>query len=212
MASTVEIRNVISKISNYEDLGKSLCFFGGAMPYIMANQDSGRDHSDIDALILSSQMSHLRESLKKLGLYDEKFDSKTFGLDKDYGIKVYINGIYVEFEPMEVKDNKLYRRSFSFEKKIAGEEITPFEQISDLIIPIDVDGAKCYSMSNEYIKVQKEKYRRPKDIADINFIDSQGIDENKYKRAKYSFENRKETLVDYSNKSNEINNVGELTE
>lgn len=212
MASTEEIRNVISKISNYEDLGKSLCFFGGAMPYIMANQDSGRDHSDIDALILSSQMPHLREALKKLGLYDEKYDSKTFGLDRDYGIKAYISGIYVEFEPMEIKDNKLYRRSFSFEKKIAGEEVTPFEQITDLIIPIEVDGANCYSMSNEYIRAQKDKYRRPKDIADINFIDSQGVDEDKYKRAKHSFESREETLVDYSNKSATKNVGGEITE
>lgn len=212
MPNIKKIRDVISKLAGYNSLGKNLCFFGGVMPYITADTDSYREHSDIDILVLKDHMPFLREALKELGVYNSKHDSMCLGLDKDYGIKAFINGVYVEFEPMEVRDNKLYRRSFSETRKIAGEEITPFEKITDLIVPVEIDGVRTYSMSNEYIKVQKEKYRRPKDIADINFIDSQGIDGEKYRRVMYSFKNREETLVDYSNKSNEIKTDGEIAE
>ena len=97
------------------------------------------------------------------------------------------------------KGDKVAIYASSPQKQIVGEEITPFVEISDLIIPIEVDGVKTYSQSMEYIRVQKEKYLREKDIDDINFINRVGINTNNYNKVKTSFENAKVQLQNYSN-------------
>ena len=42
--------------------------------------------------------------------------------------------------------------------------------------------------SPELIKGEKEQYKREKDLLDISFIDSQGIDIDKYRRVKKAIE------------------------
>jgi len=199
MANINQIKDVIKKIAGYNNLGEHLCFFGGAMPYIIENQDSVRDHSDIDVLVDDRFMPFIREILKENNLYKPELDSLNFNVDNDYGLKTHIHGVYVEFEPMEIENNFLHRRSFSPNKQLVGEEITPFTEITDIIVPVSIDGIKTYSQSLEYTKVQKEKYSRDKDIVDVHFIDSSGIDTSKYERAKSSFENTTTQLQSYSN-------------
>lgn len=198
MASINEIRNVIKAIAGHNNLGEHMCFFGGSMPYIMANQDSNREHSDIDILVDETFMPVIREILKQEGLYKPELDSLNLDVGEDCGLKTFIYGVYVEFEPMSIENNFLHRKSFSPNKQIAGEEITPFVEITDLIVPVEIDGIKTFSQSMEYIKVQKEKYGRDKDVADISFIDNFGIDHNKYERAKTSFENSTVNTQGYS--------------
>ena len=207
MSNINQIREVVKKIAGYNNLGEHLCFFGGAMPYIMTGKDSFREHSDIDILVDSRFMPIIREILKESNLYKPELDSLNFNIDNDYGLKTYIDGVYVEFEPMEIENNFLHRRSFSPKKQLVGEEIIPFVELTDLIVPISVDGIKTYSYSMEYIKAQKEKYSREKDIADINFIDSAGIDPNKYERTKLSFENANTKLQNYSSGQLSSNNT-----
>ena len=176
-----------------------MCFFGGSMPYIMTNQDSIREHSDIDILIDSEYMPIIREILKESNLYKSELDSLNLNVDDDYGLKTFIDGVYVEFEPMKIDNSFLHRKSFSPNKQLVGEEITPFVEMSDLIVPIEIDGIRTYSQSLEYIKVQKEKYSREKDVQDVNYINNVGIDSLKYERAKSSFENTTTQLQSYSN-------------
>ena len=198
MPNISAIRDVIEKIAGYNNFGEHLCFFGGAMPYIMSNKESGRDHSDIDILVDSNFMPIIRETLKQSNLYKPELDSLNLNVDNDYGLKAYIDGVYVEFEPMEIENNYIHRRSFSPNRQLVGEEITPFIETTDIIVPIEIDGVKTYAQSMEYSKVQKEKYMREKDIADVNFINSVGIDTIKYERAKSSFENTTTNMQSYA--------------
>ena len=198
MAKLEQIKIVIKKIANIPELQGHICFFGGSMPYIVSNQESNREHSDIDVLVDEEYMSIVRLLLKKYGIPIFK-DSLDLNLDNDYGLKTYINDIYVEFEPMNIKNNAFTRKSFSPDRNMCGTETIPFMEFTDLIIPIEIDGIPTYSESLELIKVAKEKYKRDKDLMDVDFIDKIGINQDKYLRVKTLFNNSIEELHSYEN-------------
>lgn len=182
MPKLEEVRNVVKKISSIDELKGRICFFGGAMPYIYHGEESGREHSDIDVLVDEEVMGVLRDMFKKAENYRPHLDSINLGLDKDYGFKIFIDGVYVEFEPMSIKDGHLIRSSFSPDKEFAGTEVIPFLEMEDVVIPITIDGISTYTESMELIRASKAKYERDKDLKDIAFIDSHGIDPERYAR------------------------------
>jgi hypothetical protein len=197
MSSLNEIKAVIKKISEIGNLGQHMCFFGGSVPYIYYNKESNREHSDIDILIDKKCIDVIRQLAKQNNLYIPKLDSLNLDLGDDYGLKVFIDGVYVEFEPMYIDNGMLVRKSFSPNKELAGTEIIPFKELTDLIVSIDIDGIKSYCQSPELIKAAKEQYKREKDLLDISFIDSQGIDVEKYKRVKKSLELSETSITSY---------------
>lgn len=197
MASLHEIKAVIKKISAIENLGQHVCFFGGSVPYIYYNSESNREHSDIDVLVDEKYIDVIRQLAKQSNLYIPKFDSLNLDLGDDYGLKIFIDGVYVEFEPMLIDNGMLVRKSFSPNKEMAGTEMIPFEELTDLIVEIDVDGIKSYCQSPELIKAGKEQYKREKDLLDISFIDSQEIDIEKYHRVKKSLELSETSITSY---------------
>lgn len=197
MSSLYEIKSVIKKISSIENLGQHVCFFGGSVPYIYYNRESNREHSDIDVLVDEQYIDVIRQLAKQNNLYIPKFDSLNLDLGDDYGLKIFIDGVYVEFEPMFIDNGMLVRKSFSPNKEMAGTEMIPFEELTDLIVAIDIDGIKSYCQSPELIKAGKEQYKREKDLLDISFIDSQGIDIEKYHRVKKSLELSETSITSY---------------
>jgi len=197
MSSLYEIKSVIKKISSIENLGQHVCFFGGSVPYIYYNMESNREHSDIDVLVDEKYIDVIRQLAKQSNLYIPKFDSLNLDLGDDYGLKIFIDGVYVEFEPMFIDNGMLVRKSFSPNKEMAGTEMIPFEELTDLIVAIDIDGIKSYCQSPELIKAEKEQYKREKDLLDISFIDSQGIDIEKYHRVKKSLELSETSITSY---------------
>ncbi|MBE6139834.1 MAG: hypothetical protein E7174_05005 [Firmicutes bacterium] len=197
MSSLYEIKSVIKKISSIENLGQHVCFFGGSVPYIYYNRESNREHSDIDVLVDEKYIDVIRQLAKQSNLYIPKFDSLNLDLGDDYGLKIFIDGVYVEFEPMFIDNGMLVRKSFSPNKEMAGTEMIPFEELTDLIVAIDIDGIKSYCQSPELIKAGKEQYKREKDLLDISFIDSQGIDIEKYHRVKKSLELSETSITSY---------------
>ncbi len=188
MASLNNVKAVVKKISTIENLGEHLCFFGGSVPYIYYNKESNREHSDVDILVDEKYIDYIRQLAKQNNLYIPEFDSLNLNLGDDYGLIIFINGVYVEFEPILIDNGMLVRKSFSPNKELAGIESIPFEVLTDLIVEIDIDGVKTYCQSPELIKAEKEQYKREKDILDISFIDSQGIDIDKYRRVKKAIE------------------------
>lgn len=188
MASLEQVKSVMKKLSSMNGVGNHLCFFGGSVPYIYHNKQSGREHIDIDVLVDERYMGVIREMAQSRDNYHEELDSLALNLDDDYGLKIFIDGVYVEFEPMSIRDGMFIRKSFSPDKSVAGLEKIPFEELEDLMIPIDIDGVQTFCESMELIKVGKEKYKREKDLKDIDFIDSMGIDTEKYERVKKAVE------------------------
>lgn len=197
MSSLSEIKSVIKKISAIGNLGQHMCFFGGSVPYIYYNKESNREHSDIDVLVDEQNIDVIRQLAKQNNLYIPEFDSLNLDLGDDYGLKLFIDGVYVEFEPMSIDNGMLVRKSFSPNKELAGIESIPFEVLTDLIVEIDIDGIKSYCQSPELIKAEKEQYKREKDLSDISFIDSQGIDIEKYRRVKKAIESSTASISSY---------------
>ena len=188
MASLYNIKNVLKKIGSIDDLGQHMCVFGGATPYLYFNKESNRKHSDIDVLVDEKYIDKIRQLAQEYNLYKPELDSLNLDLGDDYGLKLFIDGVYVEFEPMFIDNERFVRKDFSPNREEAGVEIIPFQNITDIINEIDIDGVKIYCQSPELTKIQKERYKREKDLIDISFIDSQGIDIEKYNRIMKSLE------------------------
>ena len=196
------IKKVVNKICSADEIREHICFFGGAIPYIYYGEESGREHSDIDILVDKNYINVIRELLKQSGRYQEELDSLQLGLGEDYGLKAWIDGVFVEFEPMFIDNGMLVRKSFSPNKEMAGTEMIPFKELTDLIVAIDIDGIKSYCQSPELIKAEKEKYKREKDLLDISFIDSQEIDIEKYHRVKKLLELSEVSITSYEDLRN----------
>ncbi|MBQ8659705.1 MAG: hypothetical protein IJ475_02590 [Bacilli bacterium] len=197
MASLERIKSVIKKIISVDGIGNHVCFFGGSIPYLYYGKDSKRDHSDIDVLVEEGYINIIRDLVRQNNLYKPELDSGNFGLDDDYGLKVFIDGVYVEFEPMVIRDGVFVRKSFNPDKEVAGTEVIPYLQLEDLIVKVSIDGIFTFCQSMEMIKVGKEQYKRDKDLKDIKFIDEQGIDQEKYKRAKESLKMSSTSISSY---------------
>ncbi len=197
MASLNDIKSVVKKISAIDNLGQYICLFGGSAPYIYYNKESNREHSDIDVLVDEKYIDIIRQLAKQNSLYIPKLDSLNLDLGDDYGLKLFIDRVYVEFEPMSIDNGMVVRKSFSPNKEMAGIEKIPFQELTDLIVEIDIDGVKTYCQSPELIKAEKEQYKREKDLLDIRFIDSQEIDVEKYHRVKKSLELSKVSINSY---------------
>ncbi len=197
MASLDDVKKVIKRICSIDNLGKNICFFGGSVPYLYFDKESNREHSDIDILVDEKYLEFVRQLAIEHNLYKPEFDSLSLELGGDYGFKLFINGVYVEFEPMSIQEGMLIRKSFSPDKELAGIEEIPFQELSDLIVELNVDGFKTYCQSPELIKALKEQYKREKDLIDISFIDSQGIDKEKYNRVKKAIELSKTSISSY---------------
>ena len=197
MVSLDTIRKVVNKLGSTDEIREHICFFGGAIPYIYYGEESGREHSDIDILVDKNYINVIRELLKQSGRYQEELDSLQLELDEDYGVKAWIDGVFVEFEPMSIEDGVLKRYTFSVEKHMIGIEEIPYDNIDDLIIPFEVDGKITYCQSNELNKAGKEKYGREKDLKDAEFIGRHDIDFEKYERVKKTIEESKTTIISF---------------
>lgn len=209
MPSLDHIKRVVERIASVDEIREHIYFFGGAIPYIYYGEESGRDHTDIDILVDESHIDIIRDILKDHNKYQEEYDSLKLGLDEDYGVKAWIDGIYVEFEPVSIENGTLKRYTFSPEKELVGIEEITYEKEDDLIVPMEINGKTTYCQSNELNKAAKEKYGREKDLKDAEFIGNHDIDVDKYERVKKSIGEAKTTIISYeeSKKKKEINSM-----
>lgn len=173
-----ELRNLL------EDEKVKVYISGGLAPYLLLNQDSGRFHDDIDTIVAMKDMTSLRRIVKKAGLYNPNWDSKTFVKDgTDYGLEVMINGVPIGIYPFIHKNKKIVQYTYdpyTTQCKIKELEI---EDLSDYIMTYrGIDGRLYDTMSMEYIKFSKEQAGRPKDIIDLKNIENTGIREYVYNR------------------------------
>ena len=197
MTNLENIKNVIKKLTSINELSEHLCYFGGAASYLFFNQESNREHTDLDVLVDEKYMPTMRELVKQNFYYNPELDSLNLGLDNDYGLKTFIDGVYIEFEPMNIENEVFTRKSFSPSKKVAGIEQIPFENLEDIITTTKTGDAIISFQSVEMIKAQKEIYKREKDLLDIAFIDNQGIDFGKYERVKKSMQSATYNIISY---------------
>lgn len=192
-----DIKKVVYKLGSADEIREHICFIGGAIPYIYYKEESGREHSDVDILVDKKYINLIRKLLKQSGRYQEELDSLQLDLGADYGLKAWIDGVYVEFGPMVIEDGVLKRYTFSKEKEMVCIEEIPFDNIDDLIISFDVGGKNTHCQSMELSKAGKEKYKREKDLQDAEFISRHSIDIEKYERVKKLIENSTTSIISF---------------
>ena len=198
MSNYSKIKDIILKLNLEELLKGKLYIVGGTVPYLVSNTMSDREHSDIDIIVATNNMSDVREYLKKNNLYVKDLDSMMFDYNKtkiDYGIDCVIDGITINFAPFEIFDNTMVQKNFLRKQSNGINALVTVTlenvKIEDCTATIIVDQTKIKTYNLEMVRIMKEKSNKPKDVVDIKVIDEYGYNEKKYDDLKIKTNNMK---------------------
>ena len=198
MSNYSKIKDIILKLNLEKILTGKLYIVGGTVPYLVSNTISDREHSDIDIIVATNNMSDVREYLKKNNLYVKDLDSMMFDYNKnkiDYGIDCVIDGITINFAPFEIFDNTMVQKNFLRKQSNGINALVTVTlenvKIEDCTTTIIVDQTKIKTYNLEMVRIMKEKSNKPKDVVDIKVIDEYGYNEKKYDDLKIKTNNMK---------------------
>ena len=198
MSNYSKIKDIILKLNLEKILKGKLYIVGGTVPYLVSNTISDREHSDIDIIVATNNMSDVREYLKKNNLYVKDLDSMMFDYNKnkiDYGIDCVIDGITINFAPFEIFDNTMVQKNFLRKQSNGINALVTVTlenvKIEDCTTTIIVDQTKIKTYNLEMVRIMKEKSNKPKDVVDIKVIDEYGYNEKKYNDLKIKTNNMK---------------------
>ena len=198
MSNYSKIKDIILKLNSEKILKGKLYIVGGTVPYLVSNTISDREHSDIDIIVATNNMSDVREYLKKNNLYVKDLDSMMFDYNKnkiDYGIDCVIDGITINFAPFEIFDNTMVQKNFLRKQSNGTNALVTVTlenvKIEDCTTTIIVDQTKIKTYNLEMVRIMKEKSNKPKDVVDIKVIDEYGYNEKKYDDLKIKTNNMK---------------------
>lgn len=198
MSNYSKIKDIILKLNLEKILKGKLYIVGGTVPYLVSNTISDREHSDIDIIVATNNMSDVREYLKKNNLYVKDLDSMMFDYNKnkiDYGIDCVIDGITINFAPFEIFDNTMVQKNFLRKQSNGINALVTVTlenvKIEDCTTTIIVDQTKIKTYNLEMVRIMKEKSNKPKDLIDIRIIDNYGYDREKYEELKNKTNNMK---------------------
>ena len=174
------IKEVVSIVQGLlNQYGIKVYLSGGTVPYLLTNEDSYRLHDDIDTVCKIEDIDKLRQIFVSAGLYDPKWDSKTFSPDGvDYGFEMKIDGVPFGIFPFsyDEKNKTITQYSVDPYNQTCKTKVIPAEEISDYIMTYKGIDEKLYNtMSLEYIKLTKDNAGRPKDIVDSKKIEETGL-------------------------------------
>ena len=178
MGNYSKIKDIILKLNLEKILKGKLYIVGGTVPYLVSNTISDREHSDIDIIVATNNMSDVREYLKKNNLYVKDLDSMMFDYNKnkiDYGIDCVIDGITINFAPFEIFDNTMVQKNFLRKQSNGINALVTVTlenvKIEDCTTTIIVDQTKIKTYNLEMVRIMKEKSNKPKDVVDIKYDD-----------------------------------------
>ena len=198
MSNYSKIKDIILKLNLEKILKGKLYIVGGTVPYLVSNTISDREHSDIDIIVATNNMSDVREYLKKNNLYVKDLDSMMFDYNKnkiDYGIDCVIDGITINFAPFEIFDNTMVQKNFLRKQSNGINALVTVTlenvKIEDCTTTIIVDQTEIKTYNLEMVRIMKEKSNKPKDVVDIKVIDEYGYNEKKYDDLKIKTNNMK---------------------
>ncbi len=169
-----EIKKAFEKIKPILDKENLTTYIaGGSVPYFLLNEDSHRLHDDIDTVCQFEDIDKIREALKRQGLYNQAWDSRTFAKDgKDYGFEIIVEGVPVSFSPFSYDGKILTQHTYDpYSHHCKIQEMELYE-IEDYITSYEsLSGSTYHTMSLEYIKKSKDNtIGRPKDKLDSEAI------------------------------------------
>ena len=198
MSNYSKIKDIILKLNSEKILKGKLYIVGGTVPYLVSNTISDREHSDIDIIVATNNMSDVREYLKKNNLYVKDLDSMMFDYNKnkiDYGIDCVIDGITINFAPFEIFDNTMVQKNFLRKQSNGINALVTVTlenvKIEDCTTTIIVDQTEIKTYNLEMVRIMNEKSNKPKDVVDIKVIDEYGYNEKKYDDLKIKTNNMK---------------------
>lgn len=175
-----QIKEVQLKVQKLlEKYGLKIFIAGGTVPYLLTNEDSLRLHDDIDTICRIEDIDKLRQVFIEAGLYNPKWDSKTFSPDgSDYGFEMIIDGVPFGIFPFiyDIDNKTIIQYSADPYNQTCKTKMIPIEEISDYIMVYrGRDGNNYNTMSLEYIKLTKDNAKRPKDLVDSKKIEETGL-------------------------------------
>ncbi len=175
-----QIKNVFNKVEEILKKHNLIIFLaGGTVPYFLLNIDSERLHDDIDTICRKEDIDKLKKIFIDEKLYDYEWDSKNFSKDKkDYGFEMKIDGVPFGIYPFEYDEESKTIIQYSADPylKTCKTKTIHIQNMNDYIMTYkDKEGKIYHTMSLEYIKMTKEKARRPKDIIDSKRIEETGL-------------------------------------
>ena len=162
MSNYSKIKDIILKLNLEKILKGKLYIVGGTVPYLVSNTISDREHSDIDIIVATNNMSDVREYLKKNNLYVKDLDSMMFDYNKnkiDYGIDCVIDGITINFAPFEIFDNTMVQKNFLRKQSNGINALVTVTlenvKIEDCTTTIIVDQTKIKTYNLEMVRIMK---------------------------------------------------------
>lgn len=173
-----QIKQALEVLRNtLKDSKDDIYISGGIVPYIIADEDSGRLHDDIDTICDMKDIKKLREILKQTDFYKSDWDSLNVAKDgNDYGFEIQVNGVPVGIYPFTYEEKQLTQYTYDPYTRQCKVKSFELEERSDYITTYTSKDGKSYNaMSLEYIKQSKDNARRPKDIRDSKKIDELGL-------------------------------------
>ena len=179
-----EVVEVYHKIQKMNKTSAKLYLSGGIIPYLLLNEDSGRNHSNLDLLCSKDDIRMIREVFRKNDLYEPKRDSLTYTINNiDYGFQVVVDKIKVNIAVFEEREDKIVEYSFDCHQRI-GRIKHINVKLSDYILPyVSADNKKYTTLSLELLIANKVLLKRDKDNKDIEKIkECNGISEDKIKK------------------------------
>jgi len=178
-----QIMEVFHKIEKMNKTTAKLYLAGGIIPYVLLNEDSGRNHNNLDLLCSKDDIRMIREVFRKNDLYEPKRDSLTYTINNiDYGFQVVIDKVKVNISVFEEKENGIVEYSFDCHNRV-GRIKNINAKLSDYIVPyVSSNNKKYRALSLECLIADKLLLNRDKDKKDIEKIkECNGISEKKIK-------------------------------
>ena len=180
-SSVIEVYNKIEKMNKTT---AKLYLAGGVVPYLLLNEENGRNHENLDLLCSKQDIRMIREVFRKNDLYEPKRDSLTYTVnDIDYGFQVVIDKIKINIAVFEEKNNGIVEYSFDCHNRI-GRIKNINAKLNDYILPyVAADNKKYTTLSLELLIANKLLLGRDKDKKDIEKIkECNGMSEEKIKK------------------------------
>lgn len=178
-----QILDTYEKVQKMNKTTAKMYLSGGIIPYVLLNEDSKRNHSNLDLLCSKDDIRMIREVFRKKDLYEPKRDSLTYTINNiDYGFQVIVDKVKVNISVFEEKDNGIIEYSFDCHNRIGRIKHINIK-LSDYIVPyVSSDNKKYRALSLECLIANKLLLNRDKDKIDIEKIkECNGISEDKIK-------------------------------
>lgn len=175
--------SVIGLLQQIPTLQSRFYVAGGLVPWLIAQCDSGRMHSDIDLVVAQHDMPLFRDEMQRRLCYNPATDSQSIWshLDHDYGFDVILDGVYINIAPFESLSSGIVQRNATY--SLQGDQSSYVELTIPKLSLADYvthtrwcDQLRLGHYPLALVYATKRITQRPKDQLDCDQMDRLGVE------------------------------------